>query len=95
MSYLGLNEHDRRATSVYIPTTCDTYGPKAILKKNNEDILIQDPLSQRLTWTTPPSVVLVIKKTTNTLDKVFCEIIEYLITVRPFQNGTCARKRLD
>ncbi len=43
--------------------------------------LIQDPLSQRLIWTVAPSVVLVIKKMTNKLDTIFCEIIEYLINV--------------
>lgn len=41
--------------------------------------LLQDPLNQRLSWITPPSVVLIIKKNCSSLFEPFLEIIKHLV----------------
>ena len=41
--------------------------------------LLQDPLNQRLSWITPPSVVLIIKKNCSSLFGPFLEIIKHLV----------------
>lgn len=41
--------------------------------------LVQDPLSQQLSWTKPPLHVLVLKKICNALFEPFNEIVRYLI----------------
>lgn len=52
---------------------------------NNEkyinERLVQDPLSQHLSWTKPPLYILVIKKLCNNLFDSFIDIIKYLIYV--------------
>lgn len=71
----------KRTRTMYAPVQQSTYGPKATLKKVTEDylVLIQDPLSQQLSWTKPPLFVLVIKKLCNTLFEPFVNIIKYLV----------------
>ncbi|CAF0817099.1 unnamed protein product [Rotaria sp. Silwood1] len=55
----------RRTRSVFAPSPKCNFGPKGTLKKvrnNAELIVIQDPCSQRLDWTSSPNNILVIRK---------------------------------
>ncbi|CAF1151608.1 unnamed protein product [Adineta ricciae] len=55
----------RRSRSCFAPSPHCSFGPKATLKKiqnNNQLIVIQDPSSQRLHWLCPPKYVLIIRK---------------------------------
>ncbi|CAM9939459.1 NAD kinase-like isoform X1 [Lampetra planeri] len=52
-----------RSRSLHGPCPATRFGPKACMMKNPTAIMhIQDPASQRLTWSKPPLSVLVIKK---------------------------------
>ena len=63
------------------PAQQKNYGPKATLKKVTEDylVLVQDPLSQQLSWTKAPLYVLVIKKMCNTLFDSYIDVVKYLL----------------
>ncbi|CAF5226037.1 unnamed protein product, partial [Rotaria magnacalcarata] len=55
----------RRAHSAFAPSPKSNFGPKATLKKvqdNDQLIVIQDPSSQRLHWIAPPTNILIIRK---------------------------------
>ncbi|KAI7789921.1 NAD kinase [Triplophysa rosa] len=53
----------RRTQSLHGPSPVTTFGPKACMLRNPKAVMyIQDPASQRLTWSKPPKSVLVIKK---------------------------------
>ncbi|CAF0815450.1 unnamed protein product [Brachionus calyciflorus] len=70
----------KRKRTVYAPMT-KNYGPKATLKSVTDEylLLVQDPLSQQLSWTNPPLYVLVIKKLCNDLYTPFNEVLKFLI----------------
>ncbi|CAF0872632.1 unnamed protein product [Adineta ricciae] len=54
-----------RARSAFAPSPKSNFGPKATLKKiqnNDQLIVIQDPSTQRLHWISPPNNILIIRK---------------------------------
>uniref|UniRef100_A0A8C4ZYV7 NAD(+) kinase n=1 Tax=Gadus morhua TaxID=8049 RepID=A0A8C4ZYV7_GADMO len=63
------------------PYPATHFGPKACILPNPTSVMhIQDPASQRLTWTNPPSNVLVIRKIHDeSLVEPFKELCRYLV----------------
>jgi len=77
----GKLERLKKAQSVFIPNQQVNYGPKACLKKLNEDmlLLIQDPLSHRLSWNTKPANVLLVTKRCPGLADSALKLIDNLV----------------
>ncbi|XP_036720123.1 NAD kinase isoform X4 [Balaenoptera musculus] len=71
----------RRTRSLHGPCPVTTFGPKACVLQNPQTIMhIQDPASQRLTWSKSPKSVLVIKKIRDaSLLQPFKELCVYLM----------------
>uniref|UniRef100_A0A8C5BT14 NAD(+) kinase n=1 Tax=Gadus morhua TaxID=8049 RepID=A0A8C5BT14_GADMO len=71
----------RRAHFLHGPYPATHFGPKACILPNPTSVMhIQDPASQRLTWTNPPSNVLVIRKIHDeSLVEPFKELCRYLV----------------
>ncbi|KAB0399481.1 hypothetical protein E2I00_015793, partial [Balaenoptera physalus] len=70
-----------RTRSLHGPCPVTTFGPKACVLQNPQTIMhIQDPASQRLTWSKSPKSVLVIKKIRDaSLLQPFKELCVYLM----------------
>ncbi|XP_004695335.1 PREDICTED: NAD kinase [Condylura cristata] len=71
----------RRTRSLHGPCPVTTFGPKACVLQNPQTIMhIQDPASQRLTWSKAPKSVLVIKKIRDaSLVQPFKELCAFLM----------------
>ncbi|XP_043532236.1 NAD kinase-like isoform X1 [Chiloscyllium plagiosum] len=60
---VGSGKVYRRTRSLHGPSPATKFGPKACMLQNPKAVMhIQDPASQRLTWSKPPTSILVIKK---------------------------------
>ncbi|XP_043087970.1 NAD kinase isoform X3 [Puntigrus tetrazona] len=70
----------RRTQSLHGPSPVTIFGPKACMLKNPKSVVhIQDPASQRLTWSKPPKSVLIIKKIRDSsLLQPFKELCSFL-----------------
>lgn len=74
----------RRTKSLYGASQNVNFGPKACIVHTQSAVLtIQDPSSQRLTWSKPPFTVLVIKKMFDaSVIQPFVELVRWLISVK-------------
>ncbi|XP_036918078.1 NAD kinase isoform X3 [Sturnira hondurensis] len=78
---LASTKEFRRTRSLHGPCPVTTFGPKACVLQNPQTIMhIQDPASQRLTWSKSPKSVLVIRKIRDaSLLQPFKELCAYLM----------------
>ncbi|XP_053775946.1 NAD kinase isoform X1 [Desmodus rotundus] len=78
---LASTKEFRRTRSLHGPCPVTTFGPKACVLQNPQTVMhIQDPASQRLTWSKSPKSVLVIKKIRDaSLLQPFKELCVYLM----------------
>ncbi|XP_043087967.1 NAD kinase isoform X2 [Puntigrus tetrazona] len=79
-SALYSEQMSRRTQSLHGPSPVTIFGPKACMLKNPKSVVhIQDPASQRLTWSKPPKSVLIIKKIRDSsLLQPFKELCSFL-----------------
>ncbi|XP_037002817.2 NAD kinase isoform X2 [Artibeus jamaicensis] len=71
----------RRTRSLHGPCPVTTFGPKARVLQNPQTVMhIQDPASQRLTWSKSPKSVLVVRKIRDaSLLRPFKQLCAYLM----------------